>query len=96
MNKTIEEFKKEWDNVTKIKIFEIEVFNEIIKEKDYLLYKIRLKTIDDILYFTSWSIDGNDYIKSEIDLDFSLDENLQAFYDECLNDILESDDYNLI
>lgn len=95
MIKTINEFRTEWDNVDKIKLFEIAVFNEITQKNDFLVYKVRLKTIDNILYFVSRSIDGVEPVKSEIDLYFSLDENLQTFYEECITDILEADDYNL-
>lgn len=86
-------FITDWNNITLLKMFEIEVYNEISKEDDHIIYDIHL----DLNNMTFWthSIDSENPVEIEIDLDYSIDSNLEEFYDACIIDIIEADDYNL-
>lgn len=88
------DFINEWNNIDKLKMFEIEVLNKVTNEKDFLSYDISLNP--DTMEFNSNSYDNfnNNML---IDLNFSLDVNLQEFYSSLIeNEILLLDDYSLI
>ena len=88
---TNKEFMTEWDNITKIKCFEIEIFFK--NEQDYIVYNLNIELKDDILIMSSYAI--NKFIELEIDTDYPIDYYLEEFYDLCLTDISNAPDYTL-
>lgn len=90
----------EWNNVTKLRIFEIEVINKESKEPDYIIFDIEIKDNNFIAKHVGLTTeeDQSNFVafKSiEIDEDFNLDANLQDLYEECIQAIIDSDFYNL-
>ena len=104
---SIKQLKQDFDNISLMKIFEIEVthkiqrYNNEIGDTEFLFFNI--------------SIDGNGlkaqhvalsekqdrskkiaFVKIPLDDCFSIDENLEALYEECLNAIIEGTYFNLI
>ena len=97
MKNLIEEF----NNITLIKCFEIEVIDMRTNETEYILCDISIQ--DDKLIaqrialneeeenspkiaFTSWDLDDT----------FSLDENLQTLHELCVNEIIDSPFYRYV
>ena len=98
--KSIIKLKQEWSEVTKLKIFEIEVVNLSNNETDYLTFKIEL--IKNSLY--AWHVPLTHkqekskkiaFQKVVLDKCFSLDEHLQDLYSNCVDAICSSDFYTL-
>jgi hypothetical protein len=98
--KTINDLKTEWNEVNKLKIFEIEVINLKTKETDYLIFQIEL--IKNSLYAWHEPLTHKEekskkiaYKKVVLDKCFSLDVHLQDLYSECVDAICSSDFYSL-
>lgn len=98
MTKT--DFLKDWNSINNLKLFEFEVLNLITDEIDYLVFDIEISGS----YFTSTHValnvkqDKSNKVattKTKIDFNFSLDVNLQSHYEDCLNDIINSEFYKL-
>jgi len=90
---------QQWEAVTKIKVFEIEVIEKRNGEKDYILFNISIHNGK----FRAEHIALNEkeqlskfvaFEEVDIDEDFSLDENLENLYDACYNAICESEFYD--
>lgn len=92
--------QQQWEEVTKIKIFEIEVIDDRTNEKDYIIFDITMNkgyliashvalttAEEESIYIASKAID--------IDDSFTLDENLQELYEVCIESITNSDFYKL-
>jgi len=88
----IKKFKKEFNEVKKLKIFEIPVFNRYTKEIEYAVFGISIEENKMIGKSNQIGI-GN--VEIEIDIDFNIDHHLAYLYDECLNSILLSEKYSL-
>lgn len=94
------DLKKEFDEITLMKCFEIEVFDKRIKENDYVLFDI---TIDgnqlkaSHIGLTTEEEQSKFIAFKTIDLDdcFSLDLQLQALYEKCSEAIINSDFFQL-
>lgn len=100
-NNIMEDFLKEWENIELYKIFEIEVKDLRTNKKDIIIFNISI----DGTNFRAERIGLNQqeeeskkisFSSIEIDTDFSIDENLQALFDECQTAILISDFFKLI
>ena len=98
--KTLTEFQKRFNDIDLMKLFEIKVINNQTGEKDYIIFDIEIRGKK--LIATHESLTEKEqkskYIAFEsidIDVDFSIDENLQNLYAECINAIIESDFYKL-
>ena len=92
--------QEDWTNVTKIKMFEIEVTNIKTGELDYIVCDIDMtsnKFIGSHVGLTDKMDQSNkiDTSEIELDLDFSLDENLQELYSECIQNIIDGDLYDI-
>lgn len=94
------EFQKQWDEVTKLKMFEIEVINNKTNENEYIMFDVSIEddyfvARRDALNFEEQASDKISFSKIEIDYDFSLDENLGCLYDECITDIVQGDFFSI-
>jgi len=86
-NFTLEEIKKQFDDITKMKIFEMEIVHTQTKEKDYVIFNLEYN--DTHLIATS----NNDDIKDcsvEWDTNFDIDAHLGYLSEECSNAIMNS------
>ena len=98
--KTIAELKQEFENSTLFKLFEIKVINKETKEKDYIIFDISIQNDYLIAQHVGLTIkeeQSNKIAFKEWYLDnyLTLDTNLSALYDVCINAILESDFFTL-
>jgi hypothetical protein len=81
--RTTETITTEFNTMNRIPMFEIEVLNTIDNEIEYITYNIAIEGDKLVCQYTS--------IEIEIDEDFSLDEHLQELYNECIEDICNTD-----
>ena len=93
---------KEWEDCDKIKIFEFEVFNRVTKEKEWVMFDIeldaencRFKAGHEALTQAEKDSKYIAYVATDIDPDFSLDENLQELHNECIDAIERSEFFKL-
>ncbi len=91
MFKTIDEFINKWNNIERMPIFEFQVKKD--NELKYLIFDIRVMKNEKGIHELTANNGG--FASVEIDLDFSLDENLQVLYDKVL-DILFFEEYEII
>jgi len=101
MQTTLENFKNDFDNITLMKVFELEVMNKETKDLDYILFDISIKdsclvALHEPLTIAEIKSDKIAFKSVEIDLDFSMNKNLENLYDACINAILNSDFYEYI
>ena len=94
-------FEKSWNEVTKLKMFEVEVINKQTSERDWIIFDIKLKGITFYAYHEPLSKKQSKskkiaFLKQVCDLDFSIDANLDSLFDGCLCAILDSEYYSLI
>lgn len=95
----LSELKKQWDEVSLIKIFEIPVTHIITTEDTFIIFDIDIKGRSFIaqhedLTFKDERSKKIPFCKITIDADFSLDENLQELYAECFEKINQSEYFN--
>ena len=91
---------EQFNEIQKIKIFEIEVKNIISEENEFLTFEIYID--DKNLYCHSLPMteaeEKSDKIKIisiELDENFDIDEHLQELYSNCIEEILNSDFYDI-
>ena len=96
----LSEFKQEWQQVTKMKLFEIAVIDKRRNEPDYITFDIEIQGRSFIAQHEA--LTGQQerskkiaYVKQVIDPDFSLDENLQELYSGCIQAIIDSEYFEL-
>ena len=99
--KKFEQLHKEFNNITFLRLFEVEA--ELIGDVDiaYITFDIEITptTLKATHIALTTAQEQSDKVAfTEIDLDecFSMDENLQALHDECLQNITEGDLYTLL
>jgi len=95
---------QQWDAVIKIKVFEIEVVDKRTNERDIILFDIDIDSkVDGTPLFRAEHVALSKaeedsplvaFCYSEIDENFSLDQNLQELYDVCFNAICDSEYYD--
>lgn len=97
---TIKQIKQEFNDITRLRMFEIEVLNKETNETEYIIFDINI--VKNSLVAQHESLTKKEerskkiaFKKIAIDKYFSLDENLQSLYDECIDGILNSDFYEL-
>ena len=83
--KTIAE---QFEQIEKMRVFEIEVTNKNTGENEYLIFYI---SIDNGVM---WAV-GEFVAYIEVDNDFSLDKHLNYLYDEVMQQIINSDLYDI-
>ena len=79
---------QQFEQLDKMKIFEIEVINNNTGESEYLIFYISIE--DNIM----WAV-GEFVAYIEVDNDFSLDKHLNYLYDEVMQQIINSDLYDI-
>jgi len=99
MDYTIETLKEEFNNITLMRLFEIEVLDQDNNE-DHIIFDIELRknTLFALHIPLTKKQDKSKKIAFEkivLDSVFSLDEHLQSLHDNCINAIIESDYYTL-
>lgn len=99
-SKKLIEFEKEWDAVTKIKIFEEKVIDKRTGEEDWIIFDISIQGRSFVAQHIGLTAkqEKSKFVattKIVIDPDFSLDENLQELYSACIDAIIYSDFYEL-
>lgn len=97
----IASLKQEFENINKLRMFEIKVLNKATQEKDYIIFNIDLVKNSLIAKhepLTKKQEKSNKvaFVKLCLDKYFSLDENLSNLHDECLLAILDSEFFELI
>jgi hypothetical protein len=98
--KKLAQFIAEWESITKMKLFEIEVIDKRTNETDYIIFDIFINGRSFIAQHESLSTKQEKskkiaFCKVVIDLDFSLDQNLQELYSECQEAIIDSEFFEL-
>lgn len=92
--------KEQFDNVTLMKIFEVAVIDKRTNKEDYIIFDIEIEGNNFVATHIGLTEEQEKsskiaFLLSEIDEDFSLDENLQELYNDCLQAILDSEFYEL-
>jgi len=96
----MEKIIKEWEACQLMKIFEFEVIDRRTGKRDWLTFDLEMregkfrsqheplnaKQVESEYIANTWTV---------VDPDFSLDENLQAHYDDCQQAIIDSEFYSL-
>jgi len=100
MKTTIKNLKEEFNNITLLRMFEIEVIDKRTNEIDYIIFDIEIyknSLLTQFVPLTKKQEKSKKIASIKIALDpfFSLDENLNNLFEECQNAILESDFYTL-
>ena len=92
--------KKHWEEVSKIKVFEVPVTDARTKEDEYIIFYISI--IGDYfvaehepLNLKQEQSDKVAFVSVDIDSSFSLDENLEYLFSECMDAVTESSYFNL-
>ena len=100
MKTTKQDFLNQWNEITKMKLFEIEVIDSRLNEKDWIVFDITtdgkifraehiaLNQIESTFKFIA-------FCESNIDLDFDIDQNLSELYDVCINAICNSEFFEI-
>jgi hypothetical protein len=92
--------QQQFNEITLIKIFEIEVINKRTNETDYIIFNIGIEENSLIAQHESLNKAQSEsnkiaFVSIDLDEDFSLDNNLNELYDECINAILQSEYFEL-
>jgi hypothetical protein len=92
--------QQQFEEITKIKIFEIEVIKKGTKETDYIIFDIDMLENKLIATHESLTIEQKNsnkiaFVSVDLDECFSIDEHLEKLHNYCLNAILDSDFYEL-
>ena len=93
---------KEWNDLTLLRIFEIQVVNVETREDDYIIFDIKLDPNHKVLYAEhiglSTEQEQSEYVATtsvDIDEDFSLTHHLNELYDACVCGIVGGDLWEL-
>ena len=99
-SKKLIQFENDFNSITLMKIFEIPVIDKRTNEQEYIIFDIFVN--NSFLVAQHESLTNRQakskkiaHCKIKIDPGFSIDENLQELYSECINAICESDFFEL-
>lgn len=89
-----------FEAINNLKIFEIDVFNKRTQQLDYIIFEIFATEFELIAQhegLTQQECESEKiaYKAVNIDEDFTIDENLQELYDECIQAIIDSEYFEL-
>jgi len=94
---------QQWEAVNKMNFFEIEVVDQRTNEQDYIIFNIDIDSkVDGTPVFRAEHVALSEaeeksplvaFCYSEIDENFSLDQNLGSLMDECVDAIINSEFY---
>ena len=92
--------KKEFENIELMRVFEISVIDNRTNENEYILFDISLQKNTLVAQHESLTTKQSKskkvaYVKSVLNNCYSLNENLQNLYSECVNAILNSEYFTL-
>jgi len=92
----LSEFKKQWDKINLIKIFEIPVIDKRTNEAEYIIFDISIQGRTMYAHHESLTEKQHKaqkiaFLKIPIDTFFSIDSHLQELYSACYDAINESD-----
>ena len=92
-SKKLVKFQNDWNNVNKFSMFEIEVINKQTSEQDWIIFNIELHGSTFYAYHVGLTEKQNKskkvaFVKQVCDIDFSVDENLQSLYYNCIDAII--------
>ena len=93
---------KDFEDITLMKLFEIKVINTKTKETDFIIFNISVNKENNTLIAQHVALNeeeenSNKIAFKSIDLDdcFTIDENLEELYSECIEAIIRGDFYDL-
>ena len=99
---TIEEFTSGFEKLSEklFPLFEIEVVDKRTQETDHIIFDISIRDGKFVATHPSLTTeqvesDKISFVSHDIDTDFSIDENLQELYSECISTIIDSDFFEL-
>ena len=97
----MQEILKEWQDCEKIKIFEVRVIDKCDGSEDWVVFDVGI--IDRVFVAQHEPLNQGQRdskfiasVKTTIDPDFSLDENLQELYSACVEALAESEFYSMV
>lgn len=100
-SKKLEKFQSDWNKILKMKIFEVEVINKITNGHDYVCFDIELQGQTFVAYHVPFNEKETKSkkvanCKHVCNIDFSVDANLEALYDVCIDALISCDYFELI
>jgi hypothetical protein len=100
MNKAVKKLKEEWDNLDRIKVFEIPVIDKRTGEKEFVVFHILCNGEEFIAQHESLTeiqekSNKIAFVSIPVDEWFSLDFHLQELHTYCIHAIMESDFFKL-
>jgi hypothetical protein len=98
--KTINDLKNEFNNITLLKCFEIEVTNKETNENEYILFDIELRKNTLFAFHVPMTKKQERskkiaFQKITLDKFYSLQEHFNDLFERCTYSIIESEFYNL-
>tara|TARA_R110000868_G_scaffold96843_4_gene266314 strand:- start:93 stop:398 length:306 start_codon:yes stop_codon:yes gene_type:complete len=101
MKTTLKDLKKQWQEVTKMPLFEIEVKRKDTGETDYIIFDISLQKNTFVAQHEALTEKQERskkiaYVKQVLDPFYSLDENLTELYNECITALIDSEFFELV
>jgi len=95
-----QEFIKSFNDIEKMKLFDIEVTDKRTNEKDYIIFDIQITGRSFIAQHIALTAKQEKskkiaFVKYPFDIFFSLDHNLQELFYSCQQAIIDSDFYTL-
>jgi len=98
----METIKEQFNNLNKLKLFEIEVIDKRTNEKDYIIFDIEIDEIQNTFVATYPATTEEEersiYVANtilNIDDDISLDIHLNQLYEDCVSIIIDSEFYEI-
>lgn len=100
-SKKLIQFENDFNNIDKLKMFEIEVISKETKQTDYIIFDIAIEGLSFVAQHESLTTkqSGSKKISSistRIDTDFSIYQNLEELYSACIDAICNSDFFDLL
>ena len=94
-------FINEWNNITLLKMFEIETIDKRTNDKEYVIFDIFLDGNKFVAYHVATTKREAKskkiaYVQIKIDFNYSIDSNLEELYSACSDKIIYSDFFELI
>lgn len=101
MKTTLKDLKKQWQEVTLLKMFEIEVIRKDTGETDHVIFEISLQKNTLVAQHEALTEKQERskkiaFKKVVLDPYFSLDENLQELFEECQTALIDSEFFELV
>jgi hypothetical protein len=100
MKRNVKNLVNEFNNINKLKMFEVEVIDKRKGETDYIIFDIEVEKHTLFAYHIPLTKKQEKskkiaFVSHVLDKDSTLDNNLECLYENCIFSILESDFYQL-